>query len=133
MNILNTIWHIIWPMKPIEAILTFFAIFAWSRAFLRFRGKTINQKEFAFWSLIWFGAIIIVFIPGKTTYLANVLGMGRGFDAMMFLGIVALFYAIYRLYVRVNEIEIEITELIRQIALNITVQNLKKLGKSKIK
>lgn len=116
-------------MKPIEAILTFFALFAWSRAFLRFRGKVINEKEFGFWSLIWFGFMIVVFIPGKTTYLANLLGMGRGFDAMMFLGIVALFYAIYRLYVRINEVEQEITELIRQLALHITIKKPRKIKK----
>jgi len=126
-NFLITIWQEIWPMKPIEAILTVFALFAWSRAFLRFRGKVINQKEFGFWSLIWFGFIIVVFIPGKTTTLANLLGMGRGFDAMMFMAVALLFYSVYRLYVRINEIEQEITEVIRQLALNIAIsKNTKK-------
>ena len=124
-----TIWRIFWPVSPIEAILTLFALFAWSRAFLRFRSKVINQKEFIFWSILWLAVIIIVFIPGKTTALAHLLGMGRGFDAMVFLAVIALFYAVYRLYIKANEIEREITELVRQIALNLEVKISRKKAK----
>jgi len=103
--------------SPIKIILTIFAIFAWTRVILRFRDKVVNFKELAFWTIVWIGAIVIVFIPGKTTALAKLLGMGRGFDAMVFIAIVALFYAVYRLYIRSNEAEQEITRLTRQIAL----------------
>jgi len=111
------IWYQIWPINPIEALLTIFALFAWSRAILKFRSKIINQKELIFWSFLWLTAIIIVFIPGKTTFLAHLLGMGRGFDAMVFLAIIALFYAVYRLYIKSNEVDQDITQIVRQMAL----------------
>lgn len=111
----------------IKIIFTLFALFAWSRAIIRFYSKDLNLKELIFWSLLWIGMIILVFIPGKTNFLAKLLGMERGNDAMFFLGIVALFYASYRLYVKGNEQEKEITRLIRSLAL----KNIKKAGAKK--
>ena len=105
-------------IAPIKIIFTIFALFAWSRAFLRFRGRKINTKEFIFWTAVWFLAIIAVLIPGKTTLLAKLLGMERGFDAMIFIAVIALFYTVYRLYVKSNESEMETTKLVRQIALS---------------
>ncbi|MBM2820497.1 MAG: hypothetical protein HW405_257 [Candidatus Berkelbacteria bacterium] len=116
----------------IKIIFTLFAVFAWSRAVIRFYTKDLNLKELFFWSLLWALMIVLVFVPGKTNFLAKMLGMERGNDAMFFLGIVALFYASYRLYVKSNEQEKEITRLVRALALkNIrkqkTVQRKRKL------
>lgn len=88
----------------------------------------MNAKEFVFWSLVWLTAIVVVFIPGKTTALARLLGMERGFDAFAFMGIVTVFYIVYRLYAKVNEIDQTITELVRQIAL---ANSIKKSSKKK--
>lgn len=119
--------HIFGGLAPIKIIFTLFAIFAWSRAIIRFRGKDLNYKELIFWSLIWGTMIVLVFIPGKTDFLAKIIGMERGNDAMFFLGIVALFYATYRLYVKGNEQDKEITKLVRALALkNVKKQNRKK-------
>ncbi len=101
----------------IKIILTTFAIFALSRAIIRFYSKDLNLKELIFWSLIWLAMIVLVFIPGKTNFLAKMIGMERGNDAMFFLAIVTLFYASYRLYVKSNEQEKEITKLVRALAL----------------
>ncbi len=106
-------------ITPIRIILLLFAIFAWTRVVLRFRDKVVNFKELAFWTLVWFGMVIVIFLPYKTTYLAKALGMERGIDAMFLLGIVALFYAVYRLYIKLNETEREMTKLVRQIALKL--------------
>ena len=118
---MDTIYNFIASLTLIEVLLTLFVIFAWSRAFLRFRDKAINFKELAFWSLVWIAIIVMVYLPGKATVLARLLGVGRGFDAMVFIAIVALFYAVYRLYVKSNELEQEMTRLVRDISLKINV------------
>ena len=118
---MTTIYDFIVSISLIKILLTLFALFAWSRALLRFRDKAINFKELAFWTLVWAFTIIIVFIPGKATVFAQLLGVGRGFDAMVFIAIIALFYAIYRLYVKTNEMEQEMTKLVRQISLKINL------------
>ncbi|MFA6492770.1 MAG: DUF2304 domain-containing protein [Patescibacteria group bacterium] len=109
--------HIFGGLALIKIFFTIFAVFAWSRVFIRFQAKDLNIKEFIFWSLVWGAMIVLVFIPGKTNFLAKMVGMERGNDAMFFLGIVALFYATYRLYVKINEQEKEITRLVRALAL----------------
>lgn len=43
--------------------------------------------------------------------------MDRGFDALSFIGIVTLFYIVYRLYIKANENEQVITEFVRRLAL----------------
>lgn len=101
----------------VKILLTIFALFAFSRALIRFYNKDLNLKELIFWSVLWLGLTFLVFVPGKTNFLAKILGMERGNDAMFFLGIVALFYASYRLYVKSNEQEKEITRLVRALAL----------------
>lgn len=123
---MDQIINFIYTLTLIKIILTLFALFAWSRAVLRFKEKTINLKELSFWSLVWVATIGIVYLPGKATVLAKLLGVGRGFDAMVFIAIIALFYAVYRLYVRSNEQEQELTRLIREIALKIGVEESKK-------
>lgn len=109
--------HIPGGLALVKILLTLFAIFAWSRAVIRFYSKDLNLKELLFWSLLWAAMIVLVFIPGKTNFLAKMLGMERGNDAMFFLSVVALFYASYRLYVKSNEQEKEITRLVRALAL----------------
>ena len=101
----------------IKILFTLFALFAWTRAIIRFYHKDLNLKELAFWTILWLGMIILVFVPGKTNFLAKMLGMERGNDAMFFLAIVALFYTSYRLYIKSNEQEKEITRLVRALAL----------------
>lgn len=104
-------------IAPIKVIFTIFVIFAWSRAFLKFRAKSMNTKEIVFWTILWISITIAIYIPGKTTVLAHLLGMDRGFDAMILIGMITLFYIVYRLYTKANEAEQVITELVRQIAL----------------
>lgn len=104
-------------VAPIKVIFTIFVLFAWSRAFIKFRYKSMNTKEITFWTILWASITIAIYIPGKTTVLAQLLGMDRGFDAMILIGMITLFYSVYRLYAKSNENEQVITELVRQIAL----------------
>ncbi|MEK7142605.1 MAG: DUF2304 domain-containing protein [Patescibacteria group bacterium] len=116
----------------IKILFTLFALFAWSRAILRFYRKDLSWKELLFWSLVWLAMIVLVFIPGKTNFLAKALGMERGNDAMFFLAIVGLLYASYRLYVKSNEMEKEITRLVRALALK-NIKQSKSLSRRKSK
>lgn len=125
--------HIFGGVALVKILFTIFAIFAWSRAIIRFNTKDLNFKELIFWSLVWILMIVLVFVPGKTNFLAKMIGMDRGNDAMFFLAIVALFYASYRLYVKSNEQEKEMTKLVRALALKNVKKNKSKAQNSKSK
>lgn len=105
-------------VTPIRAIFTLFALFAWSRAYLRWRERTFSYKEFFFWTVVWAAVVVFIFTPGKTDFIARSLGVGRGSDAFFAIGIVILFYMVYRLYAQVDELEKELTKLVRQLALD---------------
>jgi hypothetical protein len=104
-------------MEIIQILIIIFALFALSRAFLRFKDNKLTKNEFLFWTLIWLVAIVISFIPSLLIYLSKWLGIGRGADLIVYISIIILFYIIFRLYVKLESVEKEITQVVRKLAL----------------
>ena len=101
----------------LQAIVVLFVLFAWSRVLLRFRDRKISRWEFAFWSMIWAAVIVVLFIPRITEPIARLLQIGRGIDVVVYLSIVLLFYLIFRIYVKMEETEQQITKIVREVSL----------------
>ena len=101
----------------IQIVIILFTLFVISRAFLRYKEKNISLIEFILWALLWIGIIIAALLPQTTTFLAKILGVGRGVDAVLYLAIIVLFYGLFRLYIKQEHIEHEITKIVRHIAL----------------
>jgi len=95
----------------LRILVIIFVIFALSRAFLRFRDKSISFRELLFWFVIWTITIVLIFEPDISNYAAKFLGMGRGADTIFFLAIVFLFYSTFRLYVKLDKLDRDITDL----------------------
>jgi hypothetical protein len=55
--------------------------------------------------------------PELTTKLANLVGVGRGTDLILYLCVIAFFLAFMVLYAKVRNLEAAQTELVRQLAL----------------
>ena len=94
-----------------------FFIFAWTRAFLRYRDGSISIAELILWSLVWLSAGAVLSWPGFTDELASRIGISRGSDAVVYTSIIFLFYLIFRLYIKISDAEKELTRLIRAMAL----------------
>lgn len=101
----------------IQIVLIIFILFALSRVWLRFRDKQITTIELVIWSLFWVLVAVVILLPNTTDWLARVLGVGRGVDAVIYLAIIVVFYAIFRLGVKIEHIEREITQIVRRSAL----------------
>lgn len=104
-------------MLIIQIILILFLIFALSRVFLRFRGRQIRPVEFVFWTVLFSIAMIGVALPYEISRVAAILGVGRGVDLITYVSITVLFYLVFRLYVYLEDVRHEITEVVRKIAL----------------
>lgn len=102
---------------PIQILLSLFLLFALSRVFLRFRDKAIGIGQFLFWCGLWGLAFFTIFYPDFSNYWAKVLGIGRGADVILYASVIALFYLIFRLHVRMEDLQHDITRLVREIAL----------------
>ncbi len=100
----------------LQVLVVLFALFAFSRALLRFKDKEITWKEFLFWVVVWVGVIVLAIVPDISSSLSNLLGIGRGVDLIIYTSIIALFYLIFRLYVKLEVIEQNITKITREIA-----------------
>ena len=104
-------------MILIQILLVAFALFAFSRVFLRFKDKRLARNEFIFWAIIWVGAIIILILPNSLSHLSNLLGISRPVDLIIYVSIALMFYLIFRLYVKIETAEQEITKIVREKAI----------------
>ena len=102
---------------PVQILLFIFVLFAASRAILQFRGGTIRFGALSFWLLIWIVALVAIFYPAETTRIAQLLGIGRGADVVVYASIAILFYMVFRLNVYLENVRTDISRLIREVAI----------------
>jgi len=104
-------------MAITQIMLFLFLLFALSRVIVRFRSAEISFPGLILWSSIFGMASIAVMFPSLTSSFANAIGIGRGVDAALYLSVVLLFYLVFRLYVYMQDVRREISELVTQIAI----------------
>ncbi len=101
----------------LQSVAAIFAIFAISRVYLRFKERKLSSLAFIFWIFVWLAGVIAVLDPDSTTKFAKLVGIGRGVDAILYASIVIIFYMIFRIYVKIEDTQRDITQLTRKIAL----------------
>ncbi len=87
----------------------------------RGREGVLGKSGLLFWLLFWFAALIAVLYPGSTQFLAAYLGIGRGADLVFYSAIIALFYLMFRLHIKIEGIQRDVTKIVRQEALKTTI------------
>ena len=98
-------------MITLNIWVTIFIVFALSRVILRFNNKEISFRETFFWLVIWMSILLISLFPNITTSFAQIIGIKRGLDSVILVAILILFYLIFRLYMKINNLDKDITEL----------------------
>lgn len=93
------------------------------RLIFRLRNKDIGVSQFFGWLVIWLVAILVIWYPELTTYAATRVGIGRGVDLVTYVAIIVIFYLMFRLLLRVEKIEKEITSVVRQDAIDSAKKN----------
>jgi hypothetical protein len=101
-------------MEPITWLIIFFVIFAVSRAILRFRDGKMKLYEFFFWMLLWVGFLMIILFRNFIDAVQSFFGIDPRSGVLSLIAIVLLFYLLFRLYVRVEQQEKVITDLVRK-------------------
>jgi hypothetical protein len=104
-------------MRPAQLLLLAFVLAALAKVLHSYRQRRMAPLDFLFWGLVWIGTACIIIFPDATSFLAHLLGIGRGADLIMYLSLLVSFYLIFRLYVAVARLEQAITALVRAIAL----------------
>ena len=105
-------------MILIQIILIIFFIFAIIKVIGRFRVGDLRVSEMVLWIIFWLVAGIIVISPDSTFYFARLVGVSRGADLVVYVALVLLFFIVFKLIVKIEKIDRDITKIIRKSALN---------------
>lgn len=104
-------------MSIIQIILVLFSLFAITRALRQFRQGALTIAWLIAWVLFWLLVGAVVLSPQTTDTFARLVGVGRGVDFIIYVSVVSLFYLAFRLFVKLEDIEREMTRLVRKMAL----------------
>lgn len=102
----------------IQLLLLTFVVGAITRVISWHIAREIGTARMVFWTFFWLIAGIVIVFPALTSYFADLVGIGRGADLIIYVSLVVLFLAVFRLLVRVERLSREITMLTRREALS---------------
>src|SRR5262245_53223274 len=101
----------------IKILAIVFALLALRRVILRYRTGGTMTLEFVVWLLLFSGIGVVVFIPRRTDQFAHWMGVSSGFNLLVFIAITGLLFSAYRLLMRVQAVERDLTRAVRAQAL----------------
>jgi hypothetical protein len=101
----------------IQIILVGFAVYALLRAVQRFRKGGLSVWQFVVWTAVWLTLAVVVLLPNSTARIAALLGVGRGVDVAIYVSLALLFYVAFRQLGKIEDLERQITRLVRAHAL----------------
>ena len=104
-------------MNAIQIVLICFSFFAMSRVVLRYRRGGMRMLQLALWMLFWVGVVVVAVHPDTTGLFARWLGVGRGVDIAMYLSILMIFYLLFRSFARIEDLDRQLTRVVRADAL----------------
>jgi len=98
-------------------IITFILFVLW-RTTLMYRKNDITGRELMIWIFFWCLVAGATLLPQKTDIIASWLGVGRGADLFVYLSIIVLFFLAFRIIVKLEKINRDVTKVVRHNALN---------------
>ena len=101
----------------IKTIIILFILFVLWRTFLRFKKEDITGREFSIWLIFWLLVGAATLVPQKTDIVAQWLGVKRGADLLVYLSIIVLFFVVFKIIVKLEKIDRDITKVVRHTAL----------------
>ncbi|MCU0679050.1 MAG: DUF2304 family protein [Planctomycetes bacterium] len=102
-----------------QIIASIVILFFLVRLFSQKRQKTVSQGEFFFWLVFWLFSFILVLSLRFLDKIVSAFGFsGSGIDVALYLSVAVLFYLIFRIRLRQEKIEKNITAIVRHLALS---------------
>lgn len=105
-------------LSIIQIVIFLFVLVVVFKLIKRLRTKDISMPIFLLWLLFWIGAAAITWKTVILDRLADLVGVGRGADLVIYCSLLILFYLIFRIFVRLDKIEKRISEIVRRAAKN---------------
>lgn len=100
-----------------QIFLVSLAVLAMGVAVLWFRQRKIGTLIFLLWLILWAGVAAVVLFPESAVVLARLLGIQKATDLALYLAVILILFLIFRVYVRLEKVDREITQIVRAVAL----------------
>ena len=104
-------------MIVIKILISLFAVYTIYKMILKYIQSDMTLSLFIIWSAIWSGAVVVVWLPWTSDILASFIGftdgVNKGIDLVIYVVIFMLVYAIYKLTLKLEHTEYEITQIVR--------------------
>jgi len=104
-------------MFAFQIIVIAFCLYAAFRVWQKIRARSLGARWGAFWLAFWLGVGVVVALPWTTSLLAARLGVTRGVDLVIYVSVIVLFYLVFRLTLKIEKLEGNITKLVREVAM----------------
>jgi len=98
-------------MTFIQIILLVLVLVILWRLYQRLAAGELTRREFVEWFLLWLAAGYLVIVPETSSYLAAVVGVGRGSDLVVYLAIILVFYLLFKIFLRLERSERALTTI----------------------
>lgn len=100
-------------------------LFVIPNLFTSYKKGSLTLLGFLTWSFFWILGLLVIWIEDLIGIIGHFLGVTRSIDALVYLSIVFLLYSYINQKIKINEINREITQLTRKLALR-EINNVKK-------
>jgi hypothetical protein len=104
-------------MMPIQILGGLLLVGALVHVLLRGRARSLSWGALVFWIVVFGGILVVLLVPSVSGFVAHVLGVGRGADVIMYGSICLLFYLVFGIYVRIENLQRRMTRMLRMLAL----------------
>lgn len=84
---------------------------------ISFKNKRIKLKKFIVFITFWFIVLLAIIFPERTNKIAHFFNITRGADFFIYISIIVIFYILFKIFEKIENIERNITQIVREIAL----------------
>ncbi len=93
-------------------------VFFLARLFWQKKKNLIGYNEFYFWLVFWgLSALAVVFLKYIDIAVAKLGFSGSGIEILLYIAVIALFYFIFKLRMKLEKIERDMTKVVREISI----------------
>ncbi|MBN2854393.1 DUF2304 domain-containing protein [Patescibacteria group bacterium] len=105
-------------MLPQQLIALAIILIFVCKLFKQKKKEAINQTEFSLWLIFWLIAgVAIIFIKNIDAFLAGLGVSASGINFLFYIGVLILFYFVFRLRLTIAKFDRQLTDLARQVAI----------------
>ncbi|HOX97266.1 MAG TPA: DUF2304 domain-containing protein [bacterium] len=103
-------------MTLLQYVLIVLSLLGLLNLFWQIRRGNLEWLASIKWFIAWIALLVVAIEPGVADWLANLFGTGRGADLLIYGAIVFIFLLIFKLILKLNQMDRQISQLVSYIA-----------------